>query len=408
MKSSRLPAVLALAALGLVGLVPTAAAADAATLYSIAKPVEFYSSSDGEVPIDYTCTVPNDARDALKVRVVEEWQATTIAFKGSAAVTCDGARHTVVVDLSSDGDNSDGPGAQPGLFTRAQISLQGTQIDQVVSIIRTDGDPVPPPVAPSIVVDGDVVFTTATRGSVTLDVQCNEWATGVDVSIQGEDKASGNGGVACAQDRTVTVPLTAAGTGFGVGTQTVELRAQLADEITLVTKVDLRRGTPPAPPTPVKKAVSLTTDASPEKVTKGKKIVIKGSVRRDGKKVRLQTALEFREDSGAYVALKTVTSSSDGSLRTRVKATRSGTFRYTYAGSSTTEAGASPGDHVVVQPKPKTYKSCTALVKVYPHGVGKPGAKDKGGDVTDFTRDKKTYAKNKKSDRDKDGIACER
>ena len=35
------------------------------------------------------------------------------------------------------------------------------------------------------------------------------------------------------------------------------------------------------------------------------------------------------------------------------------------------------------------------------------GAKDKGGDVDTFTVDNDTYAKNKKSDRDKDGIACE-
>ena len=110
----------------------------------------------------------------------------------------------------------------------------------------------------------------------------------------------------------------------------------------------------------------------------------------------------------------TVKSSSKGALKTTVKASRSGTFRYTYAGSSTNKAAASPGDHIVVTPKPeplpkpKAYKNCAALVKVYPHGVGKPGAHDKGGDVTDFTRDAKTYAKNTKSDRDKDGIACER
>ena len=77
------------------------------------------------------------------------------------------------------------------------------------------------------------------------------------------------------------------------------------------------------------------------------------------------------------------------------------------------KAGTSSGDHIVVKPKPKpkpkpkAYKNCTALRKVYPHGVGKSGAHDKGGDVTEFTRDSKTYAKNKKSDRDKDGIACE-
>jgi hypothetical protein len=66
----------------------------------------------------------------------------------------------------------------------------------------------------------------------------------------------------------------------------------------------------------------------------------------------------------------------------------------------------------VAKPKPKEYKNCTKLNKVYPHGVGKKGAKDKVSGktepVTNFTVSKKTYKLNKKSDRDKDGIACEK
>lgn len=412
MRSLRIPAVLALAALALAGIAPAASAADAATLSPITKPVEFFSSLDGEVPVDYTCTVPTTAKDALEVLVTQEQSGTTLSFTGSSAVTCDGTARTALVQLTLEGDRDD-KGAQPGP-ARAQLSLQGTQVDQAVSIVRTDGEGGPPPTTPAIVVVGDVVFTTATQGSVTLDVGCNSWATGVSVTVRGEDTASGDVGIACATEHRVTVPLTAQGAGFGVGTQVVELRAAIDVEVSVVTNVTLRREAPPAPPAPVKKTIALTANASPEKVTKGKKITIKGSVRRDGKKVKLRTALEFRKDDGAYVKVKSVTSSSNGALKTTVKASRSGSFRYTYAGSSTTEAGTSPGDHVVVKPKPKplpkpkAYKNCTALVKVYPHGVGKPGARDKGGDVTDFTRDKKTYAKNTKSDRDKDGIACER
>ncbi|KQY58910.1 calcium-binding protein [Aeromicrobium sp. Root495] len=57
-----------------------------------------------------------------------------------------------------------------------------------------------------------------------------------------------------------------------------------------------------------------------------------------------------------------------------------------------------------------TYKNCTALHKKYPHGVGMPGAKDKtsGTPVTSFKRSKALYQANKKSDRDKDKIACEK
>lgn len=59
---------------------------------------------------------------------------------------------------------------------------------------------------------------------------------------------------------------------------------------------------------------------------------------------------------------------------------------------------------------PKTYANCTALNKVYPHGVGRKGARDKTSSrpVTNFTVNTAVYNKNTKSDRDKDGIACEK
>lgn len=56
------------------------------------------------------------------------------------------------------------------------------------------------------------------------------------------------------------------------------------------------------------------------------------------------------------------------------------------------------------------YKNCTALNKSYPHGVGRKGARDKtsGTPVTDFKVSASLYAANKGSDRDGDGIACEK
>ena len=62
------------------------------------------------------------------------------------------------------------------------------------------------------------------------------------------------------------------------------------------------------------------------------------------------------------------------------------------------------------QAKPaKHFQNCDAMHKVYPHGVGKPGAKDKtsGTPVTSFKRSTPLYNANTASDRDKDGIACE-
>jgi hypothetical protein len=57
----------------------------------------------------------------------------------------------------------------------------------------------------------------------------------------------------------------------------------------------------------------------------------------------------------------------------------------------------------------KVFKNCTELNKVYPGGVALPGAVNAGG-MTKMTPkfDKKLYEANKKSDRDKDGIACEK
>jgi hypothetical protein len=57
----------------------------------------------------------------------------------------------------------------------------------------------------------------------------------------------------------------------------------------------------------------------------------------------------------------------------------------------------------------KVFKNCTELNKVYPGGVALPGAVNAGG-TTKLTPkyDKALYTANKKSDRDKDGIACEK
>jgi hypothetical protein len=57
----------------------------------------------------------------------------------------------------------------------------------------------------------------------------------------------------------------------------------------------------------------------------------------------------------------------------------------------------------------KIFKNCTELNKVYPGGVALPGAVNAGGETKKEPKyDKALYAANKKSDRDKDGIACEK
>ena len=70
--------------------------------------------------------------------------------------------------------------------------------------------------------------------------------------------------------------------------------------------------------------------------------------------------------------------------------------------------------------KAKTNKTCAALNRDYPHGVGREGARDKtsGERVTNFRRSNRLYRRNDgvggappyeyDLDRDNDGIACEK
>jgi hypothetical protein len=57
----------------------------------------------------------------------------------------------------------------------------------------------------------------------------------------------------------------------------------------------------------------------------------------------------------------------------------------------------------------RTFANCTAMHRVYKHGVGRRHAHDhtSGTPVTNFYRNNALYYANRKSDRDGDGIACE-
>lgn len=76
----------------------------------------------------------------------------------------------------------------------------------------------------------------------------------------------------------------------------------------------------------------------------------------------------------------------------------------------TTVAKTSPSSAAVLAAK--KYTNCTALNLVFPHGVGRAGARDSvsgtAKPVTTFTVSNEVYTANTVSDRDKDGIACEK
>ncbi|MFJ9560067.1 hypothetical protein ACIRQQ_08505 [Streptomyces fuscichromogenes] len=109
--------------------------------------------------------------------------------------------------------------------------------------------------------------------------------------------------------------------------------------------------------TQVQRLSKLTVNAAPEPVTKGKTVTVTGKLSRanweDGKYhgyTVQPVKLQFRKKgSSTYTTLKTVKSSSTGTLKTTTKATVDGYYRYSFAGTSTTPAVSATGDYVDVK-----------------------------------------------------------
>lgn len=106
----------------------------------------------------------------------------------------------------------------------------------------------------------------------------------------------------------------------------------------------------------IQRAAALTVDAAPEPAVKGKTLTVKGKLTRadwaSGKYAGYQgqqVVLQFKADNGSYANVKAITSGTAGALSTTVKATRSGTYRFVFAGTATTGAKTSAGDHVTVK-----------------------------------------------------------
>ncbi|MCX5258956.1 hypothetical protein OOK27_33295 [Streptomyces canus] len=109
--------------------------------------------------------------------------------------------------------------------------------------------------------------------------------------------------------------------------------------------------------TKIKRAAKLTANASPEPVKKGKTITVTGKLSRanwtTGKYAGYATQpvkLQFRKKgSNTYTTLKTVKTSSTGTLSTTTKAGSDGYYRFVFAGTTTTGSATAPGDFVDVR-----------------------------------------------------------
>ncbi|MCX5334021.1 MULTISPECIES: hypothetical protein [unclassified Streptomyces] len=107
----------------------------------------------------------------------------------------------------------------------------------------------------------------------------------------------------------------------------------------------------------IQRAAKLTANASPEPVKKGRTITVSGKLTRANWEtgsytgyVSQKATLQFRaKGSDTYSTVKTVTSSTGGSLKSTVTASKDGYYRYVFAGTTTTAAAKATGDYIDVQ-----------------------------------------------------------
>ncbi|GAA3843832.1 hypothetical protein ACFS5L_20115 [Streptomyces phyllanthi] len=124
-----------------------------------------------------------------------------------------------------------------------------------------------------------------------------------------------------------------------------------------LSKVGVAVQDPAAASVKLQRYSKLTVNASPEPVKKGKTITVTGKLTRanwdtgkyagyTNQSVKLQYK---KKGASSYSDVKTVKSGSGGALKTTVKATADGYFRYVFAGTSTTPAVKAKGDFVDVK-----------------------------------------------------------
>ncbi|MFE4665351.1 hypothetical protein ACFRI7_14165 [Streptomyces sp. NPDC056716] len=102
---------------------------------------------------------------------------------------------------------------------------------------------------------------------------------------------------------------------------------------------------------------TLTVNAAPEPVKKGNTITVTGKLARANWETNKYAGytnqpvkLQFRTKSAtSYTTIKTIKTNSKGELKTTVKASKDGYYRYSFAGTVTTPAVNAPGDFIDVR-----------------------------------------------------------
>ncbi|MGP3735143.1 hypothetical protein ACTWJ9_18395 [Streptomyces sp. GDS52] len=109
--------------------------------------------------------------------------------------------------------------------------------------------------------------------------------------------------------------------------------------------------------TKVQRYSKLTVNASPEPVKKGKTLTVTGKLTRANWETnkyagytKQPVKLQFKKKgTSTYTTLKTITTDAKGNLKTTVKASVDGYYRYSFAGNTPTPAVNSAGDFIDVK-----------------------------------------------------------
>ncbi|MFD3474345.1 DUF5707 domain-containing protein [Streptomyces sp. NPDC058695] len=295
-------------------------------------------------------------------------RATVAASLGALALTA------IAVPAAQAADHSGVRGAASQATTFAAQATSQTAKATAFSAASASDDQLGDTAISNVVVNGgkDVVLGTTATKTITVTFTATDdsgidTSTGYAVLYHGTDMDNSDAGAVPSQqvgDET-NCKTTGATTATCTMTVTIDPRANLANYAAGSWKTwAIAGGTDGdysqkenARTFSVKRYSKLTTNASPEPVTKGKTITVTGSLTRanwDTSKymgyTKQPVKLQFKKKGAAsYTTVKTVTSSSTGGLKTTVTAASDGYWRYSFAGTSTTPSVTSTSDFVDVR-----------------------------------------------------------
>ncbi|MFD7894046.1 DUF5707 domain-containing protein [Streptomyces sp. NPDC059743] len=245
-----------------------------------------------------------------------------------------------------------GDGVSPRAQSRA-LSAQDAGLPVINKVVVNGGKPI---VIGSTTVKKVTMSATATDDSGILDVSALIWE-GSSLSSPSSRYFVPNDDIVCKASGTTSTctHTTTIDAGWLVNTDAKTWNVAAGaygnggeDDLTVVEKFNTVK---------LQRQSKLTVNATPEPVKKGGTITITGSLTRadwdKNKYVGFGTqsvVLQFRKKSStAYTNVKGVKSSSTGALKTTVKASEDGYYRWNYLGIASTAPVAVAGDYIDVK-----------------------------------------------------------